>query len=109
MATLTTQEVDADGLTASYDAADDGGDEFPNSSTAFVHIKNDGASSIDATIVSQYEARPGVGPEDIVITVAAGEETLAGPFNPRVFDNVDGNVEITYSDVTDVTVAALSL
>ena len=109
MATLTVQDIAVDGLTPSYVAADVAGDEFANSARAFVHVKNGGVSSVNVTIASQFAPSPGVGPADIVISIPAGGETMAGPLNNRVFNNADGNVELTYSDVTNVTVAALSL
>lgn len=109
MATLTVQDIAATGIAPTYAAADVAGDEFAFEQGAFVHVVNGSASSIDATVVSQYDPIPGVGPDDIVLTIAAGEEVMAGPFNTRIFSDEDGNVQITYTDVTDVTVAVLSI
>lgn len=109
MATLTAQQIDTSGIAPSYAAADVAGDVFAHAADVFVHIKNGDASSHTASVVSQFTDSPGISAANLDITVPAGEERMFGPFNGRVFANSDGNVEITYDDVTSVTVAVLKL
>ncbi len=107
MATLTAEALAAAGLDATYAAADAAGDKFAWSQGAFVHAKNDDASSHTATVASQATARPGLAPADIDVVIPAGEDRFIGPFDRNLFADADGNVNITYDDVTSVTIAVL--
>ncbi len=62
---------------------------------------------VTATIVSQATARPGLAPADIDVVIPAGEDRFIGPFDRNLFADSDGNVNITYDDVTSVTIAVL--
>jgi len=109
MAALTVQEIEATGITPTYAAADVAGDEFAFSAGAFVHAINDDASSHTVTVASVYPAQPGIAPDDIAVTIPAGEERMIGPFNALFFRDSDGNVSLTYDAVTSVTVAVLTV
>lgn len=52
MAVLTVQQVNLDGISPTFVAADAGGDEFVNSGKAVLHVKNDGTNSITVTVNS---------------------------------------------------------
>ncbi len=109
MATLTAQQIDSAGIAPTYAGAAAGGDEFAHAADVFLHVKNSDTSAHTASVVSQFDASPGIAAADLDIAVPAGEERIAGPFNGRVFANADGNVELTYDAVTGVTVAVLKL
>lgn len=108
MATLTVQEITLSSLTPSYASADAGGDEFSNTGRTFLHIINDGASSITATIDSRTNCSQGFD-HNIEVTVGASSEKMVGPFKPGRFNDDNGITDITYSAVTSVTVAAIAL
>lgn len=113
MATLTVQDIVETGLNATYDAANAGGDTFQNSSNGriFLHVKNDDASSHTVTVAataSTYNL-PGIGlvdKNDISVSVPASGERFIGPFALSAFG---ANPDITYDDVTSVSIAVVKL
>ena len=110
MATLSVQSVVRAGMTPSYASAGASGDVFAWSQNAFLHVKNGSASSITVTIASQLDPAPvGAVAQDLTVTIGAGAEKMIGPFYAPAYKNADGNVEVTYSDTTTVTVAALTV
>lgn len=116
MATLTAQQVDEDGLNATYSAADGAGDEFVNpvGGTRLLHVKNDGGGSITVTITAQKTSLT-LADYGLVTkangggSVPNGEERFVGPFPPEAFNDSAGKVQVTYSGVTSVTVAVLAV
>ena len=107
MAVLTVQQAALTGLNSSYGAAAGGGDQFANTGKAMLHVKN-GASSKTVTVDSQTPCSQGVD-HDAVVAIPAGEERMIGPFPKARFDDANGDVQITYSAVTSVTVAVVEL
>lgn len=76
-------------------------------------VKNGSGGAIDVTIPVQKtsEQVPGYGPvtlTDMEVAIADGAEAMIGPF-PPAFINTSGQVEVEYSGVSSVTVAALSI
>lgn len=108
MALLTVQNISLTGLTPTFTAADSLGDEFPNDGNAFLVVKNDGASDITVTIDSQKPCSYGYD-HDITVTVPAGGEKWIGPFPQSRFNDTSGRVQVSYSDVTSVTVAVVEV
>lgn len=108
MAVLTVQDVTVSGLTPAYAAASAGGDTFVNNGRIMLHIKNGGASPITVTIVSAKTCNFGF-QHDITVTINASSEKMIGPFPPERFNNDSGMVQVNYSAVTSVTVAALEV
>lgn len=110
MAQLTVQQTSLDGLNPAYAAADVAGDALANNGSTVLHVKNGDASSHTVTIASQVaNPPPGTVAQDQDVAVPAGEERIIGPFNRSAFNDSDGNVQVTYDDVTSVTVAAISV
>ncbi len=107
MATLTPQKPSPTGLNPSYAAASGGGDQFANDGDTFLHVKNGGGSSINVTIASPTACSHG-GTHPLVVAVPNAGERLIGPFPKARHDDANGMVQVTYSAVTSVTVAALS-
>lgn len=75
-------------------------------------IKNGGVSPITATVEAQQTNRAGdgtfppVAQADQEIELDGGAEVLAGPF-PGCFNDSSGDMHVTFSGVTSVTVAAI--
>ena len=44
-----------------------------------------------------------------VVSVPAGDERFIGPFPTGAFNDAAGKVQITYDDVTSITIAALRM
>lgn len=105
MALLNYQQINVLGAAKSYAAASAGGDSVVPDDHGFLHIKN-GATASSVTVVvpgSQYgQARP-----DVTIALAANSDVMIGPFVADLADPTDGLVDVTYANVTTVTVAAV--
>ncbi|RJQ26329.1 MAG: hypothetical protein C4589_09845 [Peptococcaceae bacterium] len=108
MATLSVQKISLTGLGPTFVAASAGGDIFANNSHVYLHVKNGDTAAKTVTVNSQRQCDQGFD-HDIAVSVPASGERLIGPFNTSRFNNTDGNVEVTYSAVTSVTVAAIEL
>lgn len=116
MATLSRQTLVEEGLTASYGAAAGGGDQVDNSDGLTVlHVKNGGGGSIDVTVAEQIAGGTTVDSPtygkltkaSVVKSVGAGAEAFIGPFKKAAFNDANNFIQITYSGVTSVTIAAL--
>lgn len=107
MATLTVQNlVGTTGVIPTYGAAAGGGDVFANDGKTMLHVKNGGGGAIDVTVNSIKACDQG-SDHNLVVNVLNASEKVIGPFDPGRFNNASGQVEVTYSGVTTVTVAAL--
>lgn len=109
MPTLTLQVITLTGITPALVAADVGGDEFVNSGSEFIHIKNGDASPITVTVNSQALCNQGVDHDVEVVIPASTGEKFIGPFPKDRFNDADGKVQITYSAVTSVTIGIVRL
>ena len=108
MAQLTIQTIAVAGVVPTYAAAAAGGDAFLNDGATYFHVKNGGGSSINVTVNSITACDQGFD-HDQVVAVANGSEKILGPFPVGRWNDTSGNVSITYSAVTSVTVAAVKL
>src|SRR5436853_540222 len=100
MATLTVQRPALTGITPSYAAAAGGGDVFANDGYTVAHIKNASVGSITVTA-----AAPGAFNAAVAVAIPAGEERIIGPFTDKQrFNNGSGQVALTYTGVTTLTV-----
>jgi hypothetical protein len=107
MATYTVQTAAATGVVPTYGAAA-ASDEFANNGRTVLHVKNGGGAPINVTIASAYTL-DGLALADQVVAVANGAEKIIGPFSTAVYNDASGNVTVTYSATTSVTVAAISI
>lgn len=88
-------------------AAAVGGDQFTNNGKTLFKVVNGGGSAITVTIVAQRACDQGT-LHDITNSVGAGATEWMGPFSERYVDS-SGFTQVTYSGVTSVTVAPISL
>lgn len=108
MALLTVQQVSLTGLSASFTAAATAGDEFPNSGKCVLYLANADSAATTATVASVTNCSYGFD-HDAVVSIPAGSEIYIGPFNRTRFNAADGNVDVTYSSVVDLTVAVVEV
>lgn len=115
MATIAVQQAAAEGIALALSAAAGGGDSVANvRGRTIVAVRNGDASPKTVTIPNVTPTRPAEGPfpamtvPDIVKVVAAGETVLIGPI-PQAYNDASGNVALTYSAVTSVTVGAFEV
>jgi hypothetical protein len=103
MSLRTVQAATTAGVALAYAAADVAGDTFDNNGRVGFHVKNGGASPCVVTVNSVTACDQGFD-HDLVVTVPAGSDRIIGPFPTARFGTP---VEVTYDQVTSVTVAAL--
>jgi hypothetical protein len=110
MATLIPVQGSRNGLIISsgLTAASSGGDQFANTEREQLIVKNADASSKDVTFVSQQTV-DGQAVADKTVTVAAGDTMAFGPFPAGTFNDAGGNLQVTYSAVTSVTVKVIKI
>ena len=112
MAELTLQQITETGGAASYESATAEGDTADNNGNMFLHIKNGGGGSITVTITALTTSVDSGMYGDLTkanasIAVASEGEAFIGGFAPAAFNDGNGEIAITYSGVTSVTIAAL--
>ena len=112
MAELTVQQVTEAGGAATYVSATSEGDTADNNGNMFLHIKNGGGGSITATITALTTSVDSGMYGDLTkanatIEVVSEGEAFIGGFAPAAFNDGNGEIAITYSGVSSVTIAAL--
>lgn len=106
MANLATQAVSPGGTVINYVAASAGGDTCEASGDVELRVKA-GATGATVTVASPTPCNQG-GTHNLSVVVAANAEVAIGPLPPQRFANpTTGLVNITYSQVTTITVAAV--
>ena len=105
---ITVQTVDIIGEVITFAAANIDGNYFANDGLTYLHVKNGGTGPIIVTINSVKNCSYGFD-HDLSIIIANDIEKVIGFFSKKRFNTVDGVVEITYSGITAVTVAAVKV
>jgi hypothetical protein len=108
MATLTFVQPTIAGTNPAFAAAAGGGDKVPPNDRGYLHVKNGSGGSITVTVVVPGNGKYGQANPDVAVAVPAAAERLIGPL-PADLAGTDGLVDITYSGVTSLTVAAITL
>ena len=110
MAELTVYTIDYDGLNvASAYVAAAASQEFPNDGRTFVHVKNTNAATRDITLtkVGTYVGHSLIATA-ITIAATTGDQMI-GPFPKGIYNAADGNIDITWSATSDVTIGVFKL
>lgn len=108
MATLTVATVSRAGVDLGAAAAAAGGDEFVNTGKEILYIKDTAGGGLTLTIATPGTS-DGLAVAERTVVIANNEEKLIGPFQPTgLYNDGDGRVQLTYSDVTGVTVAVFN-
>ena len=112
MANQAVQDIAETGLNPSFAAAAAGGDDYINGDRTFLVVKN-GAVAANVTIVVQrtsfdIDKFGKVTFASLAVLVPATEERwIKAPIAP--YTDGTGKVQVTYDDVTNVTVAAVRM
>jgi hypothetical protein len=114
MAVLTVSRLTRDsatGVDIAGVAAAAGGDTFANDGQTLLNIFNGGGSPITLTVVTPATVE-GLAVADRTYSIPASGRRVIGPFRPSLYNDaggvVGGNVSLTYSAVTSVTVVPVS-
>jgi hypothetical protein len=114
MALLTVQTIDDLGASVTFAAAAGGGDTAPNDGKTAIIVRNGSGASINVTLTPVLTAAtlPTGTTATVasrVIAVPAGGAGMIAGLAPAFFNNASGQVAITYSAVTTVTVAVVKI
>lgn len=109
MATLTPVAVSLSGVdVAGVTPTASTGDVFANTGKEIVEIKNASGSPITVTL-DHLNSPDGAVITDPTVTVADGITKAIGPFPPGYYNNGSGQVKVTCSAVTSVTIKVLQV
>ncbi len=112
MATLTTQTISETGLDVTYSAASSGGDKLTPGRRVFLHVQNGGSGSVVVTVDDTLSPEPTGSASfnpDLEVTIEPSGDRYIGPIVDTRFQNAEGLADISYDQVNDVTVAAMSV
>ncbi len=113
MATLSTQTIVRTGLAPTYAAAAGGGDAMETGDDMFLHVKNTSGGAITVTVAigASQSTISGVAYTNTAVSVPATTgDRMIGPISSIPYkDGTTGLATITYSGVTNLTVAAIKL
>lgn len=101
---LTIQNIHRNGLTPSYASANVDGHSIQNGGQEFIHVKTVGTAC--TVTVETPNTVDGQAIGDRTIVIGTNSERLIGPFPARDYSRSDGTVNINFSAVTAVTIAA---
>ena len=112
MATIIAQKITQAGLKPTYVAATAAGDLLTNTGIQYFHVKNGSGVSVTASVIPVITTviDPLLGvliKETATLVLGAGEDGFLGPFEVDAFNSPAGTIELEYTAVTTVTVAAL--
>ena len=107
MAALASVLTGPTGPVLTLAAASAGGDTIPADGKSALLVVNGGGSACVVTAASKTLVRPGVGQVAVTLSVPATSTAVFGPFSPADFADSTGNVDISYSEETSVTVACI--
>lgn len=109
MATLAVTNVSRSGYDlAGLAAATGGGDAFPTTGQEYLIVKNgDGSDHTVQFLFNSGSTVDGTAATAPTHNVTAGHTAVFGPFPPSIYGDASGLVQVRYSAVTSVTVAAV--
>jgi hypothetical protein len=110
--TLTVNQLDRDGLDldTALGAANADGSYFVNDGRVIIAVKNTDSGTPVVTFETPNLV-DGLAIADLTLTMAAGNVTpdhkLIGPFPPSIYNDAQGRVEVEFSAVTNLSIAAI--
>ena len=112
MAAISVSSVSPAGTQATYVAASGGGDTVRCGERTFISVVNGGGGSITVTVDDTKTREPAGSAAfdpNLEVVIAPGTSKFIGPLPTGRFADATGNAAITYSGVSSVTVAALTV
>lgn len=109
MAQLSYQNPKPSGVTVTFASAAGGGDTLKPEENGVLLVRNGDATATTVTVVVPGSDKYGSARPDLTLSVAASATGAFGPFPKDLADPADGLIDITYSKVTSLTVAAVRI
>lgn len=107
MAALSYQRVKVSGLDVVHSPADVAGDLVPASDTGFIVVTNGSAAAVTVTVKVPGNTEFGLPEPDVTVSVPASDSAFIGPMSRGLVNHDVNAIELAYSAVTSVTVAAV--
>ena len=116
MAAITPQQISEAGVAdLTLTAAAGGGDTFVHYATLMLLIVNGSGSPITITVSEQLATNTeptntiygSLTKSDATLVVGAGDTGIFGPFAAKSFKDSSGNINVSYSGVTSLTIAGI--
>lgn len=107
MATLSVETISVSGIDATMNAVS-ASDVFTNNGKTWVYVNN-ASGSPDTVSITTPATEGGLAIADGGGSVPAGESRHFGPFPGYLFNNSSGQVTVTHTQTTSVTMAVISL
>lgn len=108
MATATTQVIAITGLAETFVAASTI-DKAECGDRTFLHVKNVNAATRTITLATPGTVGGNAIADAAIVIPANTGDLLIGPLTRAIYGDSDGNVGITWSATTDVTIAAVRI
>ena len=113
MATIrkAVEKLTRDGVAPTYTGSLSTSDDYAvnNDGRVFLHLKKSGAGACTVTIETVLQLA-GLEVDDATASVPASTgDRVIGPFPPATFNDENGDMKITFSNVTGLTFAALKI
>lgn len=105
---ITVQEIVRSGLEFTTEPANADGNFFANDGDTFLYFLGSTPSGYAVTINSTVDCDQDFD-HDPTVVIAANTKTLIGPFPISRFSDNNGRVNISYSGVASLNVAAINL
>lgn len=96
-----------DSGTLTFESASAGGDYFNNNGNRKIILKNDDSSAKTITFIAQEPCNQGH-LHDKEVDVPAGEEHLVDNIPTNFYNDENGDVQMTYSSETSLTIAVIN-
>lgn len=109
--TKNPEAVLATGLAATYHGSLSTSDTYliPNDGQVLLHFKKTGAGACNVTIATPV-TQGGLAVSDQVVQIPATTgDKFIGPFPPHIYNNGNGQLSVTLSEVTGLTFAVLRM
>jgi hypothetical protein len=109
MAALSTQNVNRTGITLSFASCAGGGDTFTPGSQTMLYVKNGGGTSQTVTVAASQILMGDIAIPNLTMAVSGSSEKTFGPFPASVYASSTGTTAISYTAVTSLTIAVISM
>lgn len=109
--TVVPQQITTSGLAPTYTGSLSTSNTYliRNNGRVFLHVKNAAAGGDSVVTVETPATLGGQAVADLTKTIADGAEAMIGPFPTAIYNDVNGDIKVTYSEITGITHGAFVL
>ncbi len=107
---LAAQKIVKTGIDPTHSGSLSVSDNYqtPNNGRLFIYVTNGGGGTSVVTIATPGTV-DGLAVADRTVSIGTGEDAMIGPFPPHIYNNANGEIDVSFDVITSVTIAALNL